>query len=476
MYRRKPFATRTLILMAIDAALAFSLGRFLDANGPPQFRFLIEVCAALLTVLTLSLLGGYLDVLRKGWSSHLYSLVIVSVVAALGCMLAEMSGVVTGEGTALWLPPTALFLGLLAVRFTLVHAHRLMLVPKRLWVIADSAVLATHLGRKASAPFYKVVHASGPPAERDLRRVLPVVDAILATSTLRLSVQPLCATYKKQLLLFPSPAEVLLHSAQAHPIHDGLILSMPTHEIRPLWDLGKRALDILGASLLLILFSPVMAALYFLIPRDSTGKALYRQPRRGVLGTSFDILKFRTMIDDAEGVTGPILARRHDHRITRLGKVLRATRLDELPQLINVLKGEMSLVGPRPERECFALLFDQQLPEYPLRTVVKPGLTGLAQVCGSYSTSVEDKLRLDLWYIANQSFWLDLNLLLQTGRVVLRREQAAGLEMLTPPENQPPKHVGLQFRKHFGRTNQFCRQGINAIHCDFFADTTGGEA
>jgi lipopolysaccharide/colanic/teichoic acid biosynthesis glycosyltransferase len=139
-------------------------------------------------------------------------------------------------------------------------------------------------------------------------------------------------------------------------------------------------------------------------------------------------LKFRTMVADAEDRSGPVLAIREDPRVTRLGRWLRASRMDELPQLINVLRGEMSLVGPRPEREFFARRFDDAIPDYPLRTAVRPGITGLAQVWGRYSTTAEDKLRLDLLYIANYSFLLDLNLLLHTLRVVLHAGQSAGVD------------------------------------------------
>jgi lipopolysaccharide/colanic/teichoic acid biosynthesis glycosyltransferase len=206
---------------------------------------------------------------------------------------------------------------------------------------------------------------------------------------------------------------------------------------------------------MLALCSPLMLAIYLLIPRDSPGKAIYRQPRRGLQGATFNILKFRTMANNAEEGSGPVFARRNDARVTQLGKLLRSTRLDELPQLINVLRGEMSLVGPRPERECFARKFDEELLDYPARTFVKPGLTGIAQVYGSYSTSAEDKLRLDLWYIANQSLCLDLQLLLHTGRVILQREKAAGIDA-----NQRP---GGSFASSRSIRHAVPNQGFHAV-------------
>ncbi|MNT54158.1 UDP-N-acetylgalactosamine-undecaprenyl-phosphate N-acetylgalactosaminephosphotransferase [compost metagenome] len=137
------------------------------------------------------------------------------------------------------------------------------------------------------------------------------------------------------------------------------------------------------------------------------------------------------MIDNAEQSTGPVLAGDLDARITRLGQFIRATRIDELPQLINVLKGDMSLVGPRPERAFFISSFKLELPHYTYRLMVKPGLTGLAQVKANYTTSPGDKLRYDLLYIKNYSPLLDLRILFQTIMVVLKREQSRGIRAET---------------------------------------------
>jgi lipopolysaccharide/colanic/teichoic acid biosynthesis glycosyltransferase len=134
------------------------------------------------------------------------------------------------------------------------------------------------------------------------------------------------------------------------------------------------------------------------------------------------------MVQDAEIQTGPVLASDKDPRITKLGSFMRATRVDEIPQLFNVLKGDMSLIGPRPEREFFIKKFEQDIPDYKYRLRVKPGITGLAQVLANYTTSVEDKLRYDLMYVRNYSFMLDLKIFLQTIRVVLQRDQAQGLK------------------------------------------------
>jgi lipopolysaccharide/colanic/teichoic acid biosynthesis glycosyltransferase len=134
------------------------------------------------------------------------------------------------------------------------------------------------------------------------------------------------------------------------------------------------------------------------------------------------------MIPNAEQISGPILAGEKDSRITKIGKFLRMVRLDELPQLINILKGEMSIVGPRPERPFFVEQFEQELPEYHYRLKVKAGLTGLAQVEGKYNTTVEDKLRYDLIYINNYSVWKDFLIMLRTIKILFIKSSTEGVE------------------------------------------------
>lgn len=142
----------------------------------------------------------------------------------------------------------------------------------------------------------------------------------------------------------------------------------------------------------------------------------------------FKLYKFRTMIVNAEKKTGPVLAYDRDPRITPLGRFLRASRLDELPQLFNVLKGDMSIVGPRPERQHFINEFTKDIPHFKYRIMVKAGVTGLAQVLGKYTTSPEDKARFDLLYIRNYSLWLDLKIMLRTLKVVFLKDKSSGVK------------------------------------------------
>lgn len=189
----------------------------------------------------------------------------------------------------------------------------------------------------------------------------------------------------------------------------------------------KRAVDITASLLLLALTLPLMMGVGILIKLDSRGPVLYRQQRVGRFGERFTLLKFRSMRVDAESEGAPRWAAKRDPRITRVGALIRSTRIDELPQLLNVLHGEMSLIGPRPERPHFVAQLSQVIPFYIERNYVKPGITGWAQVNFPYGASIEDareKLSYDLYYVKNRSTFLDLLILVATIRVILFREGA----------------------------------------------------
>ncbi|HET8760315.1 MAG TPA: TIGR03013 family XrtA/PEP-CTERM system glycosyltransferase, partial [Nitrospiria bacterium] len=189
----------------------------------------------------------------------------------------------------------------------------------------------------------------------------------------------------------------------------------------------KRAFDLVGSAIGLVVLMPLGLLLAALIKLDSRGPVLYRQVRVGEHERPFVLVKFRSMRTDAEQGTGAVWAKRDDNRVTRIGKWLRLLRLDELPQLINVFRGEMSFVGPRPERPEFVEKLKADIPYYGFRHSVKPGITGWAQVRYRYGASIEDtieKLRYDLCYIKNRTLLLDVSILIETVKIVLMREGA----------------------------------------------------
>jgi sugar transferase (PEP-CTERM system associated) len=184
----------------------------------------------------------------------------------------------------------------------------------------------------------------------------------------------------------------------------------------------KRAMDIILSVVLLILLSPLILITAILIKIDSKGPIIFSQERLGKNKKIYLIYKFRSMVSDAEKQTGPVWAKDNDSRITRVGRYIRQWRMDEIPQLWNVLKGDMSFVGPRPEREFFVKTLEDAIPYFAERFSVKPGITGWAQVCYSYGASVEDaieKLNYDLFYIKNMSTFMDLMIIMRTIKIVL---------------------------------------------------------
>lgn len=184
---------------------------------------------------------------------------------------------------------------------------------------------------------------------------------------------------------------------------------------------AKRALDIFAALMLTIVALPIGLLTVLAIKFESPGGVFYKQKRTGQYNEEFEVIKFRSMRNDAEK-SGAQWASKNDVRVTKIGNFIRRTRIDELPQIINIFKGEMSIVGPRPEREVFIEELEKEIPYYRFRHAVKPGVTGLAQVCYPYGASIEDavwKHKYDIYYIKHHSTWLDIKILFKTVKVVL---------------------------------------------------------
>jgi exopolysaccharide biosynthesis polyprenyl glycosylphosphotransferase len=183
-----------------------------------------------------------------------------------------------------------------------------------------------------------------------------------------------------------------------------------------------RAASFVAAVVLTVLLAPIGLLIAIAVKLESEGPVFYTQERVGLSGRTFGVIKFRSMRKDAESISGPVWAADKDSRVTRVGAILRKVRLDELPQVINVLRGEMCLVGPRPERPHFVRMLEEKLPYYDLRHCIPPGITGWAQVCANYGSNVEEsrtKLEYDLFYVKNASLLFDLLILFKTIKIVL---------------------------------------------------------
>jgi undecaprenyl-phosphate galactose phosphotransferase/putative colanic acid biosynthesis UDP-glucose lipid carrier transferase len=240
---------------------------------------------------------------------------------------------------------------------------------------------------------------------------------------------------KNQMKLLPVAAQLLpdlrirsFTSVTSSAQRKALVVELQRAPLSELQRLVKRGMDVALSSLAMIFFLPVMALTAFAIKFESPGPVIFRQVRRGFNGEEFVIYKFRTMTVQESGA--PIVqATRHDARVTNVGRMLRAASIDELPQLVNVIKGDMSLVGPRPHALAHDSYFETVLSGYAVRHHVKPGITGWAQCNGARGETptvqhIARRVQLDLWYINNWSFWLDLFILLKTAFEVLRKRNA----------------------------------------------------
>jgi exopolysaccharide biosynthesis polyprenyl glycosylphosphotransferase len=251
-----------------------------------------------------------------------------------------------------------------------------------------------------------------------------VILCIKSTSNRRvLNVIAQCEDLPVNIKIEPDLYSIVIGHARTHQIY-----GFPLIDIQPklmsTWEKSvKRFMDISFSLVVLILLCPIFALVALLIKIDSSGPVFFKQKRVGKNGRIFTIYKFRTMIKDAERMTGPVWAGKKDSRITRIGGLLRKLRIDEFPQLINVLNGDMTLVGPRPERPYFVDRLKREYPLYTRRLKVKPGITGWAQVKGKYDTTIADvkeKLDYDLYYIENMSIRLDFRILFFTIYTILR--------------------------------------------------------
>lgn len=230
----------------------------------------------------------------------------------------------------------------------------------------------------------------------------------------------------KSVKIIPTVENLALTGGRITHIGDTPIIGLNNDTHFSATGLIKRAFDIAASLLGLIITSPVFLIIAAAIKLDSPGSVFYFQERYTIHKKRFNIIKFRTMVKDAEKM-GAKLATERDDRITRTGRILRSCRLDELPQLINILKGEMSFVGPRPERPIYADRYSVMVKNYDIRYTVKAGLTGYAQIYGQYNTKVSDKVLFDSIYINNFSLWLDLKLIMQTALIMFVRESTEGV-------------------------------------------------
>ena len=313
--------------------------------------------------------------------------------------------------------------------------ERFLMVPREALVIGSEKACAHVILRLSHAPELgiRVRHIATDGADSDAwRETILRVDLVILCSDVELTrkseIVGCCQELQKDVLLTPSVYELYCSELTIDKIDD-IPFFRPQYLNPPLERrVLKRLFDVFFSLGALLLTALPMLFIAIAVKLDSRGPIFYQQVRTGRYEKEFKVYKFRSMRQDAEKKSGPVMAGENDPRITRVGKFLRATRLDELPQFINVLKGEMSVVGPRPERPFFVRQFKKEMQEYAYRHNVKPGITGLAQVYGKYNTAAYDKLIYDLMYVQHCDIFTDLVIIIQTVRVLFQKSSTEGVD------------------------------------------------
>ena len=261
---------------------------------------------------------------------------------------------------------------------------------------------------------------------------IPKHDAVILNDVpaqVRNDILKYCYRHRIRTYVAPKLTDIMIRGAKNITLFDTPLLLVKGTGLTPAQRVAKRTMDIVLSFIALVIAAIPMAIVAVAIKLEDGGPVFFKQKRMTRNGREFEILKFRSMIVDAEKYAGAVLATENDPRITKVGKIIRATRLDELPQIINIFKGDMSIVGPRPERKVIADEYCKDIPEFAYRLKVRGGLTGYAQIYGKYNTSPYDKLRLDLMYIENYSLLLDIKLIILTLRIIFSKDSTEGIDV-----------------------------------------------
>lgn len=308
------------------------------------------------------------------------------------------------------------------------------LFPPKKMLLVYGEYPAFYLKKKMNSREDKYFLAGAAHIERGIEELMlqaHLYDAVIIgdiPSHERNQLMKLCFEHSIRTYTVPKISDILLRTSSELDVFDSPLLLSRNEGFQIEQRAMKRICDIVFSILGLILSSPFFLVIALIIKGTDKGPVFYCQDRLTESRRVFRIYKFRTMIKDAEKNSEIILSSQNDERVLPVGRFLRSTRLDELPQLWNILKGEMSLVGPRPERPVLADQIEKEIPEFAYRLKVKAGLTGYAQVYGKYNTTFYDKLKLDLMYIRNYSLFLDFKLLLLTPKIMFMKESTEGFE------------------------------------------------
>ena len=430
------FAKAISVIILIAAATGililsdFIMSSYIDASARVSIRLVLP-WYLLLLILFLSFFNCF-DFSGRRYHALLYScifsealaciVVLVLPVIMVGVDLSKkamlLNGILMCPVLALWMKISRdMFFRLRPISKTLLVTNG----NKEKWLI-DKINKNTRIFK---------VEGIASPEDGDIFSVISGYDAVVIGSISaeeKHRIMGICATLEKQVLLRPEYTDIMMINAQTEQFDDLMMIRTTVFGLTTSQRALKRTLDIILSVIAFIIALPIMLVCALAIYIEDGHNPFYKQERLTRKGRPYHVLKLRTMVVNAEELSGPVLAEEDDPRITKVGKFLRKVRLDELPQIINILKGDMSIVGPRPERDFFYDKICSVIPEFRHRLSVKAGLTGMAQVYGRYSTDPYEKLMLDLMYIQNYSIMLDIKLMIETVRVMFEKDAAKGME------------------------------------------------
>ena len=343
------------------------------------------------------------------------------------------------------LGPMLLIMGIdvvLTLLFTTVYStlyHRLYTPKNMVMIYGNRESVALKFKMETRKDKYRMTKLIS--ADEGLEKIcgqLQNFDAVVINGVegqLRNDILKYCYRHAIRTYVSPKVSDIIVRGASEINLFDTPLLLVRGRALTYPQRIVKRAFDLVVCSIALIVASPFMLIIALAIKLEDGGPVFFRQKRATYDGKAFDILKFRSMIVDADKYSVG-LATEKDPRITKVGNVIRAIRFDELPQLLNIIKGDMSIVGPRPERVEHMEAYGKEVPEFDFRLKVKGGLTGYAQIYGKYNTSPYDKLRMDMMYVETYSFFNDLKLILMTLRILLKKESTEGYEKIEELKRQ----------------------------------------
>lgn len=445
----------TVMLLSIYLGMIYDTRAFGNGGtGPNVVTTLLNPAAPIFTFVMVGAMVA-MGLYHRDWRDSLTTTIVrVLLSFVVGLLVMQAIAVVRPEWLLGWggygVALVAAFFGIVACRLLLVQGTD-NLIAKRVLVLGtgERAALIDNLRRKTDGygikllgfvsvdeqpvlvPDWRVLTLHEPLADfaerQEVDEIVIALDDRRNNTTVPIEALLGCKMRGMQIIDVSSFYERQVGKISLASLRPGDLVFSDGYSAAVLKSANKRVFDIVVSTLILALTAPLMAlvAIAILLESEGSGTVIYRQPRVGRNGKVFDVLKFRSMREDAEKDGVARWAQAGDNRVTRVGAFIRKTRLDELPQLYNVLKGDMSFVGPRPERPQFVQELAAQIPFYNLRHHVKPGITGWAQIRYPYGASVDDareKLQYDLYYMKNYSTFLDLTVLVQTIQVVLWRK------------------------------------------------------